>query len=776
MQKKLFVVLFTLGALTLAGCGRGSSNLDNVPTLEADKIADFSEGEAEEIFASDGWSNGQPFNAVWKKENISYSNGQMHLSIKGEEATADEVTYPYTAGEARSHKLYGYGDFEVRMKPTNVRGSVSTFFTYTDKWNTVGGVENKHDEIDIEFLGKTPTKVQFNYFVGGQGDHEYLYNLGFDASEEFHNYGFRWEKNAITWFIDGKAVYQVKGDENTLPSQNGRIMTSYWPSSATAWSGKFDGPTADTVDYEWIKASGETIYADGEEPVEPPTDTINWDEITPTTVNFSASRQYTVTANEGVTTVTYEEAGGWANIVGTGVEAIANQADAVNLTLKNNSTLESIIRVDVQGTTQVGNTDCLNTSAFAEGHDEIYTDTNWGGSKFTLAAGEEVEFIIHYDVTTERGLAKMLLLFIDSLDDAVKPHAGGNIQISKVKFANTSGEPIVPPEPIDPPVDESVELSFWTSTDLYTLDPANTATKSVRVTYTAISGTGYAPFGAGYAAANKASFSLNIKNEGEAAVQLRVDITGTTTVGNTKALNTNAYALSGEHSEIYTNIEWGGSYILVAAAEEVTFVVEFDQTTDKGAMTGISLFADSSRGEDATFAGNIVLSNFIFGDAEVVVEGQELSFWTAGVAVIDPSNTLTKVLNVTYSNVSGSSYSPFGTGYTDADKTSFSFTVKNNGSAEVAFRVDILGTTTVGNTNDINTAATAEGHNEISTNLEWGGSSLLIAAHEVVTIVVTFDQLTERGAMTGINFFADSARGDANTYSGNLTLSGFIFA
>lgn len=40
------------------------------------------------------------------------------------------------------------------------------------------------DEIDVEVLGKDTTKVQFNYYTNGTGNHEYLYDLGFDASED----------------------------------------------------------------------------------------------------------------------------------------------------------------------------------------------------------------------------------------------------------------------------------------------------------------------------------------------------------------------------------------------------------------------------------------------------------------------------------------------------------------------------------------------------------------------------------------------------------------
>ena len=77
MTKKLFLTVAVIGTLTLVGCN-SQKKYPSVPPLTGDIVADFSKGESEEVFGSDGWSNGQPFNAVWKKENVTYSDGLMH--------------------------------------------------------------------------------------------------------------------------------------------------------------------------------------------------------------------------------------------------------------------------------------------------------------------------------------------------------------------------------------------------------------------------------------------------------------------------------------------------------------------------------------------------------------------------------------------------------------------------------------------------------------------------------------------------------------------------
>ena len=95
----------------------------------------------------------------------------------------------YSGAEFRTfnQNRYHYGLYEVCMKPAKSDGIVSSFFTYTGPYDEP---KTQWDEIDIEFLGKDTAKVQFNYYVDSKGGHEYLYDLGFDASEDFHVYAF----------------------------------------------------------------------------------------------------------------------------------------------------------------------------------------------------------------------------------------------------------------------------------------------------------------------------------------------------------------------------------------------------------------------------------------------------------------------------------------------------------------------------------------------------------------------------------------------------------
>ncbi|MCF0113212.1 MAG: family 16 glycosylhydrolase [Bacilli bacterium] len=256
MKKHIFSASFLalVGSLAVTGCsivGPGGSEgghegeSDDWYSGKEDIIADLTQGLASGFIPSGPWTNGGMFDCYWDQSNVAYDKGtkSLHLSI------TETKKGTYYAGEYRSMQAFSYGDFACSMKPISRPGVVSSFFTYTNR--------PRWDEIDIEFLGKDTTKVQFNYFTNGQGGHEYVYNLGFDASKEFHEYGFKWEEGRISWYVDGKRVYSATRD---IPECAAQIMVNAWPGKSEGadnvvnWSGRFDGvfPVPD-AEYRWIR-------------------------------------------------------------------------------------------------------------------------------------------------------------------------------------------------------------------------------------------------------------------------------------------------------------------------------------------------------------------------------------------------------------------------------------------------------------------------------------------------------------------------------------------
>ena len=77
-----------------------------------------------------------------------------------------------------------------------------------------------------------------------------MYDLGFDASEGFHTYGFDWQPDHITWYVDGKEIYSAY---DNIPSTAGRIMMNVWPGTGVDdWLKPFNGNTPLTARYQWV--------------------------------------------------------------------------------------------------------------------------------------------------------------------------------------------------------------------------------------------------------------------------------------------------------------------------------------------------------------------------------------------------------------------------------------------------------------------------------------------------------------------------------------------
>ncbi|MBR3631375.1 MAG: family 16 glycosylhydrolase, partial [Oscillospiraceae bacterium] len=197
--------------------------------------------------------NGSCFDCWWHKSNTSLDGGCLTLTIDQDKGGKGM----YSGAEYRTNKFYHYGYYECSFQAIKNDGVVSSFFTYTGPSDVINGVKNPWDEIDIEILGKDTTKAQFNYYRDSKGGHEYMYDLGFDASEGFHTYGFDWYSDHITWYVDGKEAYTMYGD---MPKTASKIMMNTWPGvsdpnnkdNVIDWLKPYNGKTPITAYYQWV--------------------------------------------------------------------------------------------------------------------------------------------------------------------------------------------------------------------------------------------------------------------------------------------------------------------------------------------------------------------------------------------------------------------------------------------------------------------------------------------------------------------------------------------
>ena len=224
---------------------------------------------------ADGWVNGSPFANGWSADHVLFQGGFMDLRLDNVPMLGE----PYTSGEYRTIGFHGYGCYEASFRPVATPGAVTSFFTFAGPKDNGGN--GKHNEIDIEFLGRDTSSVQVNFYTNDDtytSQNEALINLGFDASRSSHAYGFKWTSTGISWYLDGGLVYSVT-DSALRPTPKAseslqKIMLNLWPVDATlaSWAGTFVYPDhpLDAL-YDWVRyTAGESCTVTGLAPAAPP--------------------------------------------------------------------------------------------------------------------------------------------------------------------------------------------------------------------------------------------------------------------------------------------------------------------------------------------------------------------------------------------------------------------------------------------------------------------------------------------------------------------------
>ncbi|WP_181705753.1 family 16 glycosylhydrolase [Chthonobacter rhizosphaerae] len=184
---------------------------------------------------SEGWRNGEHQSCTWSRAEAATMVGALELTIRKRPRNGT----PYTCAEVQSAGRLGFGTYEARLKAARGSGVLSALYTYI---GTTHGAPH-HDGIEIAFLGRDTTKLQLNYYVGGQGGHETVIDLGFDAAEEFHTYGFTWTKDNIVWYVDGKVVHETPAGA-AVPQLPGILFMTTWSGAESMidWLGPFEFP------------------------------------------------------------------------------------------------------------------------------------------------------------------------------------------------------------------------------------------------------------------------------------------------------------------------------------------------------------------------------------------------------------------------------------------------------------------------------------------------------------------------------------------------------
>ena len=169
------------------------------------------------------WAGRQP--ALFLPANVSQQGGLLDLTFR--KGDVPEMShYPgqgyagYTSALVQTNARTGYGYYEVRARPMPSAGSSAFWFTDT-------GLSDNQTEIDVfEIGGKTQyfdRKYNMNAHVWATPQEKRHWAVGgvwispWDLAADYHVYGFEWDKDFLTWYVDGVPVRKARNTNWFFP-------------------------------------------------------------------------------------------------------------------------------------------------------------------------------------------------------------------------------------------------------------------------------------------------------------------------------------------------------------------------------------------------------------------------------------------------------------------------------------------------------------------------------------------------------------------------------
>ncbi|EFC9840360.1 glycosyl hydrolase family protein [Escherichia coli] len=231
--------------------GNGFFIKDNPKRIEKE-LADFFINDSLQNINNNYWEirdDTFPGNlGLFRPQNVIQNDiSGLGLVVKEEQLGVRE----FSAAAISSRMKFLYGRFEVSLRAANVAGIVTGFFLHRD---------SPRQEIDIEFVGNRSDHLLINVFYnpgdeGAKFDYGYrgtptLIPLGFDASEEFHDYMIEWSPDEIKWFVDGVMVYRrgVWGP-TPIPHLPMTLHANTWPTRSKELAGRLHTRSLPCITY-----------------------------------------------------------------------------------------------------------------------------------------------------------------------------------------------------------------------------------------------------------------------------------------------------------------------------------------------------------------------------------------------------------------------------------------------------------------------------------------------------------------------------------------------
>ncbi|WP_292469356.1 family 16 glycosylhydrolase, partial [Methanolobus sp.] len=141
--------------------------------------------------------------------NVDVNNGNLRIKLPAN---------TLNGGEIQSVDLYKYGTYSARMKLPNAPSSITGFFMYLGP--------DFYNEIDIVVYNDNSGNVAFTTYANGKMQHSVTKNMGFDPTDDYHDYKFEFEQGVLNFYVDDKLL-QTWTDGMTTNSMHLMVHTLY---------------------------------------------------------------------------------------------------------------------------------------------------------------------------------------------------------------------------------------------------------------------------------------------------------------------------------------------------------------------------------------------------------------------------------------------------------------------------------------------------------------------------------------------------------------------
>lgn len=190
------------------------------------------------------------FDTDWRRGQVRADAG-LTLMLDPQKAGLNRFAGASIRREDTSH----YGRYEVELQAARGAGLVTGFFTYTGPH-----YGTRHDEIDIEFLGRNTRQMHVAWFVDGALTNHYI-DLGFDAADQPRRYAFEWWPDRLAWFVEDRLIFEHHARDGAIPTVPGRLFANLWAAdpSISGWAGTTQDGTSGQV---LVKRIGFTPFSE----------------------------------------------------------------------------------------------------------------------------------------------------------------------------------------------------------------------------------------------------------------------------------------------------------------------------------------------------------------------------------------------------------------------------------------------------------------------------------------------------------------------------------